>query len=643
MTIISAHRLAFRVGITEILGEISFALEEGDRLGIVGVNGSGKSTLLKLLTGEYAADEGEVFLAKGKTVGILHQDDAFNLLPSADGSPVDETVLGQMYAAFPDLCRAEMRLEELQKALERLSGDALTEATVSFTALHDRYIEDGGLQFKNRCRSLLLHLGFDESRFSMPVSSLSGGQRTRLALARLLAWEPDVLLLDEPTNHLDMETMAWLEGHLTAYRKTVMVVSHDRYFLDRVTNKTLDVEHGRAKLYRCAYSDFAARKPAERAAEWKHYENQQREIARIEAYIEQQRRWNRERNIIAAESRQKALDRMVKLDRPSDAPEAIRFSFSEAEESGNDVLEVRDLAMSFGSLRLYEGLSFEVKKGDRLLIVGPNGTGKSTLIKLLCGQMVPQGGRIEFGYHVRIGYYDQENLHLRPDSTVLDELWDAYPRMTQTEVRSVLAMFSFRGEDIEKKVSVLSGGERARLTLAKLILSKVNLLVLDEPTNHLDIDSREALENALLSFGGTIIAVSHDRYFIRKLATRMLEIRTDGCSFFRGDWDAFLHDRELHAAQTKAEVPAVSEPKQQKDLYLNQKEENARRRKLMNRRRRIAERISLLEAELEETQRRLFGEAATDYKLASELDARRNAIEEELMALYEEEESLDAE
>ena len=648
MIAISTSHLAFRVGTREILGSVSFALEEGDKAGVVGVNGSGKSTLLRLLVGEEEPDEGSVYLAKDKTIGILHQDDAFNIIAPEDGSPVDESVLGQMYAAFPELCRLEASIASLESAIAEGAGDAAGLAS-SLAETSRRYADGGGLHYKSRCKTMLEKLGFDESYFALPVTALSGGQRTRLALARLLSREPDVLLLDEPTNHLDTDTMRWLEGHLAAYRKTVIVVSHDRYFLDRVTNKTLDVEHRRVKLYRVPYTTYVAEKKADRAAELKHYELQEKEIARIEAYIEQQRRWNRERNIIAAESRQKALDRMVKLDKPESDPKAIKFRFTESGESGNDVLSVRSLKMAFGSRVLYDDLSFEVKKRDRLFIVGPNGTGKSTLVKALCGILPPTSGKIEFGYRVTVGYYDQENQHLDPAKTVLDELWDAYPTITQTEVRSVLAMFQFRGEDIEKTVSVLSGGERARLTLAKLILSQMNVLILDEPTNHLDIQSREALEDALLGFDGTVIAVSHDRYFMQKLATRMLEIAPEPNGVARGHYYGFSYDeyiqyKEARAAEA-ADAPASPEEtrkQSQKEEYLRKKQETARLRAIENRKKAIAAECEALDTELDAVEKELFGEAATDYVRAAALEERRAAIEDRLMALYEEEETLGA-
>ena len=470
----------------------------------------------------------------------------------------------------------------------------------------------------------------------MPIDALSGGQRTRLALARLLYREPDILILDEPTNHLDTETMLWLEGHLAAYRKSVILVSHDRYFLEKVTNKTLDIENCKAKLYKCSYTEFTRQKEEARLAQERAYVNQQREIERLEKYIEQQRRWNRERNIIAAESRQKAIDRMVKVERPEDAPKGIAFSFTQGGETGNDVLSVRGLEMSFPGRRLFSELSFEVKKRERVFIVGANGTGKSTLLKILLGKLRQTGGVFEFGYNVKIGYYDQENQNLSPEKTVLDELWDAYPDMGQTRLRSVLALFRFRGDDIEKTVSVLSRGERARLTFAKLMLSETNVLILDEPTNHLDIASREALEDAITAFDGTVIAVSHDRYFMKRLATRIIELGEKAFDF-RGTYEEYVR-KKAETAEVKTEQAKPAAEPTGKELYLQRKEAEAKRRKAEARYKKVLSEIASLEAELVEINDRLFGEAATDYMLAAELDDRRITLEDRLMQLYEEEE-----
>ncbi|MBQ7347127.1 MAG: ABC-F family ATP-binding cassette domain-containing protein [Clostridia bacterium] len=639
MLAISINDLSLSYGTVPILEKVSFSLEENDKLGIIGVNGCGKSTLFRLILGTEEPTEGGVYLSKGKTVGVLTQDGAF------DAGEDGQTVLERMYLAFPQLLAAEERLAILEPQLK--SGDAAV--IREYTDLHDRYVREGGLEFRSRCASILQKLGFDRLAMEQTVSTLSGGQRTRLALAVELSREPDILMLDEPTNHLDIATLAWLESFLVSYPKCVMVISHDRYFLDRVTNKTLAIEHHRAKLYNGGYTKSMEQRKVDREIAERHWKNQQKEIARQEAYIAQQRAWNRERNIIAAESRLKMLDKMERLERPQDAPKAIQMRFSEALASGNDVLEVRGLSMGYPGRTLFEGLSFLVKRGERVLIIGPNGCGKSTLIKLILGQLTPTKGVIEAGYHVEIGYYDQENQNLTPENTVLDELWNAYPTMNETDVRNTLAMFRFTGESVFKTVSVLSGGERARLTLAKLILSRMNLLVLDEPTNHLDIDSREALESALEQFEGTIITVSHDRYLIDKLATRILEIKP-GEAFAKDLLDfhvdragkaytefseykaARIAERAVSTDATASAAPIASG----KEQYLKNKQAAAEARKKNARLERLRRECTELEAELEKLEEELFGSAAADYVRAAALDARKTEVEERLMEIYEE-------
>ena len=649
MIAINVSDLTLRFGTTSVLERVSFALEENDKLGIIGANGSGKTSLFKLITGEYESESGEVYISKGKTVGILSQYGAFD----ADDSVGYEgnTAIDHMLAAFPALLAAEKRLSELELLLSDVNDPKHSSYTNEYTALHEKFIRDGGLEFRGRCRSILLKLGFDEEAISKNVELLSGGQKTRLALAIQLCREPDILMLDEPTNHLDIETLGWLENYLVQYKKCVMVISHDRYFLDRVTNKTLAIEHHKAKLYNGNYTRSMEQRRIDREIYEKHYREQQKEIARQEAYIAQQRQWNRERNIIAAESRQKLLDKMEKLEAPEKETRAIRMKFTTAIDSGNDVMNVKGLSMAFGQKKLFDGLDFLVKRKDRLLIIGPNGCGKSTLIKLMMKKLSPTGGKIEDGYNVEIGYYDQENQNLDEHKSVLDELWDAYPTLPEQKIRSTLAWFNFFAEDVYKQVGVLSGGERARLTLSKLILSHMNLLILDEPTNHLDIDSKEALESALEEFDGTIIAVSHDRYFIEKLANRIIELKPDG--YVDGDmFDyavtrdgcAYSEFREFTEAR-KAKLIAESEggavtqtvlAGSNKDQYLKNKQDAAEARKKAKRIERLTAEMEKLEEELSLIEEEMNGEAATDYKKVAELDERKNAVEERLMEIYEE-------
>ncbi len=650
MISISVNKLSLSFGTVELFSDVTFALNEGDRLGIIGVNGCGKSTLFKLITGEYSADSGNIYISKDKSVGILRQDGAFEHF-GEDGREL--SALEVMYLSFPELISMEEKLKALERTLEEKSfEDGRTEGSYAseFATLNEKFIAEGGLEFRGRCASTLMKMGFDERSMALPFELLSGGQRTRLALSRELCREPDILLLDEPTNHLDIETLGWLENFLSSYKKTLLVISHDRYFLDKVTTKTLVIENKRAAVYNGGYTKSMKQRETDREIAERHYRNQQKEIARQEAYIAQQRAWNRERNIIAAESRQKLLDKMVVLERPKEAPKPVNIKFSSSLASGNDVLTVKELSFAFPDMvneKLIDSLSFVVKKGDRLFIVGPNGCGKSTLIKLMMGRLIPTGGYIESGYNVQVGYYDQENQNLTAENTVLDELWNAYPTLPSLKIRNTLALFRFFGDDVFKSVSMLSGGERARLTLAKLILSEMNVLILDEPTNHLDIDSREALEKALEEFDGTVITVSHDRYFLSKLATRIIDMTADSGSSYadirvtrRGEaYEELTGDRERRSLLSSGGVSGdiTAEPVgSAKEQYLMNKQKNAEERKQKKRLERLEAEAKRLEEELETVEAEMMGDAATDYIRVAELDRRRNEIEERLLEIYEE-------
>ena len=638
MTVISVSNLSLSFGSKEILKNISFALNENDRLGVIGINGSGKTSLFKLILGEYTPDSGNIFISKEKSVGILEQNSTVDI---AEGY----TPISYMYAAFPELVRAEERLAELSALLE---GDVKEPRLLNeYEELSARYARLGGLEYKGRCASILRRMGYDDEMMNRPVETLSGGQRTRLALSRQLCREPDILLLDEPTNHLDTETLVWLESFLASYKKCILVISHDRYFLDRVTNKTLIIEHRRGRLYNGGYTVATKKRDEEDRTQEKHYLEQQKEIARQEAYIAQQRQFNRERNIIAAESRLKLLDKMEKIERPKEAPRAIKLKFTEALESGNDVLRIKELAVGYGGKAIVSGLDFLIRKGERVFIIGPNGCGKSTFIKTLVGALEPVGGKAVVGYNVTVGYYDQENQNLTDSNRVIDELWNAYPRLTESEVRGTLASFRFFGDDVFKQVSMLSGGERARLTLAKLILSQMNLLILDEPTNHLDIDSKEALEEALAGFEGTVITVSHDRYFIDKLATRIIALKP-GVGFDRDFFDyaigsggkGYTEFTEYRQKRQDSAAPATQSAtdlrSDGKDEYLKAKKELADSRKQQKRIERLQKEAETLEAEIDALTAELYGSAATDYVRAAELEAAKTAKEERLLEIYEE-------
>lgn len=639
MIILSTSALTLSFGGRTVLSDISFAVNEGDRLGIIGVNGAGKTSLFRLITGEYKPEGGAVFIARGKTVGLLSQTTAEESLRG------QETLLSHMVNAFPELLEAEREIARLEAELAA-ARDVAEESrlSVALGEAHRAYAAGGGLEYRGRCRAMLLRMGFAESELELPVSSLSGGQSTRLALGRLLCREPDILMLDEPTNHLDVDALLWLEEFLVGYKKTVLLISHDRYFLDRVTTKTLHIERTHAKLYPGNYSRARAMREEERATLDKQYKEQQKVISRIRANIDFQRRCGQEHNFVTIRSKEKQLERMEKVERMAAAPREIRLSFAEEEATANDVVMARGLSFSYGEKPLIDGLDLLVRRGERVLVLGQNGCGKSTLMKLLVGRLAPKGGRVVLGNHVTPGYYDQENQTLSEGNTVFGELRESYPQKTDGELRSALALFLFFAEDMDKPVSVLSGGERARLTLAKMILKKVNLLILDEPTNHLDIGSREALEDALSAFEGTVVAVSHDRYFINRVATRLVELDPAapvGCRDYplsEGE-DAYAQYRRMREARAaavaeekKAAAPAASEGKQQ---YERAKQEAAARRAAEKRVREAEKKIPLLEKELEELEKELFGPAASDYVRAAAIEERRTAIEEELLTLYE--------
>lgn len=624
MVLLSVSGVTVEYGTDVVLNNINFSINEGDRLGIVGVNGAGKSTLAKIIAGTFTPSAGSVYIAKDKTVSMLAQN---AMLES------ENTVLAEMLDAFPEIVAAERRLGELSAIIENHIGGE--QAIEKYATLTEDFRKMGGYEYRSRTKSTLARFGFGEDSLDKTINKLSGGERTRLALVKLLLREPDLLILDEPTNHLDMETLAWLEEHLRSYKKTLILISHDRYFLDRAANKILDIEHTEATIYNGNYSAYAAQKAEQRKALAKKHELQQKEISRIEAIIDQQRRWGQAHNFITIKSKQKQIEHLEKdsVSAPKNLPKNISLRFSEARESGSDVLFVENISKSYGERKILSDISFEVKKRDRIMIVGPNGCGKSTLVRILGGLDEDYSGVLRFGYNVIPGYYDQEQQTLDNDSTVLEEVCRAHDKLTMPVVRSALASFLFFAEDMDKKVSVLSGGERARLMLCKMILSQINLLILDEPTNHLDIGSREALEDALMQFSGTIIAVSHDRYFVRKLSSKIFDM-TSGLRIFCGSYDEYCEKKEQETVKSTAitQEKTVAESKQS---YLDAKKNASDIRKNKSKIERCEAEIEKLEDEKSHLAKEAEGDASGDYVRLSEIYARTDEIDKLLESLYD--------
>lgn len=600
MIAIGCENVSLSYGTEVILDKVTFSINEGERLGIVGVNGAGKTTLIKIFSGEYSSDEGNIYISKNLRVGVLKQHIEYESDKNIYDALADEFV--------------PPRVNDVN-ALEKAKGEYIS-----------------------RVKGFLKNLGFSETEIhGLPVSALSGGQKTRIALASVLLKNYDILMLDEPTNHLDISSLDWLEDYLKNSGKTVLIISHDRYFLDKVTTKTLEIENHKGKLYNGNYTFYANQKKKDREVQEKHYKDQQKEIARIEAYIANQRKWNRERNIIAAESREKQLKKMERVEKVSALPDKIKLSFASAGRSGDDVLSVRKVGKRYGERELFSDVSFELKYQDKAFLFGNNGCGKSTLIKIIAGRIPADNGVIDVGYNVHCAYYDQENQDLDTSSTVMDELWNVNDSLSPGEIRAILARFLFTGEDCFKEVGVLSGGERARLTLAKLIMSKNNFLILDEPTNHLDINSREALESALADFDGTILAVSHDRYFINKLSTRMLvfnAVEQNRVFDYKGGYSEYLEYKEkyLTVGDTQETVKVETASKAE---YNRKKEEQSNKRKFAHKIEVAKKEVKAIEKRMQEIDEECNGPAATDHKKLAELFEERNQIEEKLLAHYE--------
>ena len=518
-----------------VLDGVSFHVNEHEKAAIVGVNGAGKSTLLKIILGEEPADAGSVVFAKGTSVGYLAQQQDMT---------ADATIYDIMLEIKQDVLALDRKMRELEQAMNTAEGDELARIMDSYSRAQHEFELKNGYAYKSEITGVLKGLGFSEDEFTKKVNTLSGGQKTRAYLGRLLLSSPDIIFLDEPTNHLDMNSIRWLENYLLNYKGAVVIVAHDRYFLDKVVSKVVEIENTHAEMYLGNYSEFAEKKAERREAQLKAYLNQQREIKHQEEVIEKLRSFNREKSIKRAESRVKMLDKIERIDKPVTYQDHIHFSLEPYTLSGNDVLTVKDLAKSFGDNHLFSGINFELKRGEHIAIIGDNGTGKTTMLKIITGDLDADDGEITLGARVQIGYYDQEHQVLDSSKTIFEELSDAYPYLDNTEIRNILAAFLFTGDDVFKLIGSLSGGERGRVSLAKLMLSEANLLILDEPTNHLDIASKEILEDAINNYTGTVLYVSHDRYFINKTATGILDLTHKSMLKYIGNYDYYLEKKD---------------------------------------------------------------------------------------------------
>ncbi len=637
--ILSCNHISKSFVTGDVLNDCSFHIEDREKAAIIGLNGAGKSTLLKIITGELTADSGEVTIAKNKKLGYLAQYQDID---------TDSTIIEEMYKTKENLIRTEERLRELEHEMKKTDGEELKNLMDTYSKLCHNFELENGYAYKSEITGVLKGLGFSEDDFNKKISSLSGGQKTRVFLSRLLLLKPDIILLDEPTNHLDMESINWLEVFLSNYPGAVIIVSHDRYFLDKIVTHVIEIENHKLISYQGNYSEFAVKKAKEREIELKHYYNQQREIKHQEEVIEKLKSFNREKAVKRAESREKALQKMDKLNKPVTIDSEMHLKFSPQILSGNDVLRVSDLSKSFGETTLFENLSFDIKRGEKVAIIGNNGTGKTTILKIINDLLDADAGETVIGSKVLIGYYDQEHHVLTTENTLFEEISDAYPDMTNTEIRNILAAFLFTGDDVFKRVGDISGGERGRMSLAKLMLSKSNFLILDEPTNHLDITSREILENAINNYDGTVLYVSHDRYFINKTATRILELKNKKLINYIGNFDYYLEKRDeltdIYAPETYSNSNETqTQVSSGKADWKSMKEEQAKARKLQNEIKRVEEQIEKLESVLSQCDEDLAKpEFSTNVAKLIEIQKLKDETESELEKLYEKWEKLNS-
>lgn len=626
----------------QVLKNVSFHIEDHEKAAIVGINGAGKTTLLRIIVGEMTPDDGQVVLAKDKTLGYLAQNSTVD---------TSHTIYEELLSVKADLLRLEEKIRECENDMKHADGDALEDLMKQYTSLTHAFETGGGYLYRSELVGVLKGLGFTEDEFSKPVATLSGGQKTRVALGRLLLQNPDLIILDEPTNHLDMTSIAWLETYLLNYKGAVLIVSHDRYFLDRIAGKVIEIDQSKATTFMGNYSDYAVKKEQLRVAAWNAYMNQQREIKHQEEVIEKLKSFNREKSIKRAESREKMLDKIEVIEKPSEVRTDMKLTLTPRILSGNDVLTVEHLSKSFDSHKLFTDVNFEIKRGEHVAIIGDNGSGKTTLLKILNGLVPADQGTFRLGSNVEIGYYDQEHHVLHSEKTLFEEISDDYPYLNNTQIRNVLAAFLFTGEDVFKRISDLSGGERGRVSLAKLVLSNANFLILDEPTNHLDIMSKEILEDALNGYEGTILYVSHDRYFINRTAHRILDLTEGQFISYVGNYDYYLEKHDTVMAAIEANAPqnadadsAVAAKAAESEVKLDwkaQKEEQARLRKKENDLKKCEEKIAELEARISEIDTEMSDPAiGTQVAKLQELSKEQTSCQEQLEKLYEQWEEL---
>lgn len=630
--ILSCNNISKSFGTDVIIKSCSFNIEDHEKAAIVGINGAGKSTLLKIITGIEPADTGLVTLAKDKTLGYLAQQQ--NL-----GS--DNTIYDELLSVKQYILDMEKELRSIEKCMNTADGDELENLMKKYSDLNHRFEMENGYAYKSEITGVLKGLGFSEEDFTLNVNTLSGGQKTRVALGRLLLAKPDIILLDEPTNHLDMESIRWLENYLLNYNGAVLIVAHDRYFLDKIVSKIIELDNGVATVFSGNYTDYAAKKAILRNMKLKEYLNQQREIKHQEDVITKLKQFNREKSIKRAESREKMLDKIEIIDKPQELNDKMNIKLEPNVVSGNDVLTISGLSKSFDDVTLFDNIDIEIKRGERVALIGNNGTGKTTILKLINGIIEPDSGSIYLGAKVNIGYYDQEHHVLDPDKTIFDEIRDAYPDLNNTQIRNTLAAFLFTNEDVFKYIRDLSGGEKGRVSLAKLMLSNANFLILDEPTNHLDIVSKEILENALNNYTGTVLFVSHDRYFINAAATRIIELSNKTVVNYIGNYDYYLEKRDILSAKpintvSSADIEHAKKAADSKASWQEEKVKQAQLKKIKNELKRTEERIANIEERIDKLDNMYADPAiSSDTTKLMEIHTEKEELSEELDKLYD--------